>query len=233
MNARNFIKAFLLFLVPIPLMAAPKKTPSKTPTARTSGMFSDMEISRETGDVGGREMFFFHADKDYVLVIEAQGELQKPQLCEVVTNGASVQFSIRKAAGILGFRGTFGATHLTGKFSDGENLKIPRKKCRFLTTFSDLSFSRETGDAMGMEIISFLADARYVLILQGAGDLLAPVIVQAQSDGKSLGFTYKGLDGSLTSFKGTESKTFLSGVFSTAGRPGQPVKLPAKKSFWE
>ncbi len=70
-------------------------------------------------------------------------------------------------------------------------------------------------------------------MLQGAGDLVAPVIVQAQSDGKTLSFRYKGFDGWLTAFKGIQARNFLSGVFSTAGRPQQFLKLPAKKSFWE
>jgi hypothetical protein len=234
MNTRKFLKtAFLLLLLPLPLLAVPAKPPSKALNVRTSGMFSDLEFSRETGDVGGWEMFFFRADKDYVLVIQGEGELRKPALCEVFTDGNAVRFAKKTSEASVEFRGSFTATHLTGKFSDGTALKMPRKSCRLLTTFSNLSFSKETGDAMGMEIISFLADQQYVLVLRGAGDLLPPVVVPAKEEGKKLRFSFKGSDGSLTSFSGTGSKTFLSGVLSTPGEPNQTLKLPAKKSFWQ
>jgi hypothetical protein len=234
MNARTFLRAALFFLLsPLPLLAVPAKNPSKAPTVRTSGMFSNLELSRETGDVGGWGMFFFQADKAYVLVLQGEGELRKPSLCEVLTEGNAVRFARKTSDTLLEFRGAFSATHLTGKFTDGTALKIPRKNDLLLTTFSDLAFSKETGDAMGMEIISFLADQPYVLVLQGAGDLLPPVLVAAKDEGKKLRFSFKGTDGSLTSFNGTYSKTFLSGILSSTGEPDRPLKLPAKKSFWQ
>jgi hypothetical protein len=233
-NTRKFLKTALFsLLLPLALPAVSAKPPSKAPYVRTCGMFSDLEFSRETGDVGGWELFFFRADKEYVLVIQGEGELRKPSLCEVVTEGNAVRFARRTREASVEFRGTFSATHLTGKFSDGTALKLPRKSCRLLTTFSDLSFSKETGDAMGGEIISFLADQQYVLVLRGAGDLMPPVVVQAKEEGKKLRFSFQGSDGSLTSFSGTVSKTFLSGVLSTPGEPNQTVKMPAKKSFWQ
>jgi hypothetical protein len=213
--------------------AAPAKPASKGATIRTLGMFSDVEFSRETGDVGGKDLFFFHADKDYVLIVEGEGQLLPPSLCTVTTEGATVRFRKSAEGKRLDFTGVFSATHLSGKFSDGSSLKIPRKKCRLLDVFSNLSFSKESGDAMGMEIISFLADQSYVLFLQGAGDFREPVIVPAKSDAKTLQFGFKGFDGSVTTFKGTMSKTLLSGVLRNSSFGDPSVKLPAKKSFWE
>lgn len=234
MNLRNFLKAiFLCLLAQTPLLAAsPQKSP-KSQTVRPYGMFSDLEVSRETGDVGGTEMFFFHAGKDFVLILRGEGELRPPILCEVSSTGNSVRFSEKSGSERTEFQGIFSATHLSGKFSDGRTLKIPRKQCRMMNSFSGISMSRETGDATGMEIVLFLANESYALVLQAAGEFLPPQIAPVRGDGKKVQFRFTGIGGEVLSFSGTESKTLLSGVLSSPGRPNQTLKLPAKKSFWQ
>jgi hypothetical protein len=51
----------------------------------------------------------------------------------------------------------------------------------------------------------------------------------AKAEGKKLRFSFKGMDGVLTSFSGTDSETFFSGVLSISGEPDQRLKLPAQK----
>jgi hypothetical protein len=234
MKRGEFLKIVAFLVIgAAPSLAAPPKKSAERRNIRTTGMFSDLYLSPETGDVGGWNMFFFMADEDYVLLVHGEGELWKPELCRVARSGNAVQFRRGGVGTSVEFKGTFTATHLTGKFSDSSSLKIPRKKGPLLSTFSDLEFSKETGDAMGMEIVSFLADQPYVLILEGAGDLRPPVIVPARQDDKKLSFSLRRPDGSTARFVGTESKTFFSGVFTEADGTKLSVKLPAKKSFWE
>lgn len=219
MTTRIFLIALLTTLS---AFGAPAQ---KTKAAQTSGVFTDMFISRESGDIGGLELFFFLADKDYVLILKAEGELQPPQLQPVGITGNSVQFAMKTTGGALQFNGIFSQANLTGKFSDGTPLKLARKKALMMTTYSNLSFSKETGDATGMEITSFLADTHYVLFREGAGDLLPPKLVKAESQGGNLKFSLPGPNGTLRTFKGRESKTLLSGAFSDGTGS---VKLPAK-----
>lgn len=212
-------------------IAAPPKNPAEV---KTSGVFSDMFISRESGDVGGTELFFFNNDKDYVVISTAEGELQKPQLSEVQQAGNNVQFVMRKfemngGPTLLQFRGTFSASHLTGKFSNGQSLRLPRKKPMFMTTYSDMFDIRERGKVVGLEITHFLADKNYVLVLQGRQQM---AFGEAIYQGDTLQFGFRRSDGSTISFKGKTSKASLTGTLFEGGIPS-PVKLPAKKSFWQ
>ena len=234
MNLRNFLTgAFLCVLAHSPLMAAPSQKSVKPQTIRPYGMFSNLEISRETGDVGGVELFFFHAGRDFVLIVRGEGELRQPILCEVVTKGNSILFQEPSESERKAFQGTFSATHLSGKFSDGSSLKVPRKQCRMMTSYSGISVSRETGDVMGMEIVLFLADQPYALILQAEGEFLPPQVVPVREDEKRVQFNFKRGGGEVASFNGAKSQTFLSGVLSTPGQPNENLKIPAKKSFWQ
>ena len=224
MTTRIFL---FVLLTALSAFGAPSQ---KTKAVRPCGMFSNMFVSRESGDIGGMELFFFLADKDYVLVLKAEGQLQPPQILPVDISGNSVQFTMKSHEGALQFRGTFSQTNLTGKFSDGSPLKLARKKPLMMTTYSNLAFSKDSGDAMGMEIISFLADTNYVLVLEGGGSLLPPRLVKAESQGGSLKFTIPSPDGTMRIFKGKESKLLLSGMFSGTNAP---IRLPARKSVWE
>jgi hypothetical protein len=233
MNRASFLKVALAFALSVNAsQAAPPKKTAK-PSVRSTGIFSDLEISRETGDVGGLTMFFFLADKSYVLLIRGEGELRKPELCEVAEKGGLIRFKMMGAQGPLEFTGSFTGTHVSGKFSDGSSLKLPRKKAPLMTTFSNLAFSKESGDAMGQEIVSLLADQSYVLILEGAGDLLPPVVTPAQKEDRRLSFRVRRPNGSVAVFNGVESKTSLTGAFLEADGTKQNIALPAKKSFWE
>lgn len=193
-------------------------------------MFSSMSMSRETGDVGGTEIFLFGLEPTYALILNAEGQLHAPQIVRVELSGQNVKFSAEFRGRALSFQGSVSATHLTGKFSDGSSLRLPRKKPLMLTTYSDLTLSRQTGDAVGMEIISFIADRSYVLILKGQGDFAPPELVPASTENGGLQFKMRSPFGGVETFRGKESKSFLSGSFIETK---DPVKLPARKSFWE
>lgn len=99
----------------------------------------------------------------------------------------------------------------------------------FMTTYSDMVHIPERGKVVGLEIIKFLADKQYVLVIQGRQQM---AFGEANYQGNTLQFALKKPDGSTLSFKGTTNKTSLTGTLVEDGQPST-VKLPAKKSFWE
>ena len=217
-----------------PFCAAFGQAPKKAKEIKTTGVFSDMFISRESGDVGGIELFFFNGEKDYVVISKAEGQLQEPQISEVEQNGNNVQFAMRSTnmdskPVLLKFSGIFSANKLTGKFSNGNALSLPRKKPMFMTTYSDMAHIPERGKVVGLEIIKFLADKQYVLVIQGRQQM---AFGEASYQGNTLQFALKKPDGSTLSFKGTTNKTSLTGTLVEDGQPST-IKLPEKKSFWE
>lgn len=212
---------------PVPAKSATPKTQTQV---RSTGFFSDMAISRQSGDIVGTEIFFFVADKHYALVLVGEGQLQEPQLVEAVVSGNSVQFKMQRSGDERLFSGTFSPTGLSGTFGNGDTFKLPRKKPLFFKANSTLSMSRGSGDALGLELVTFLADTEYVLMLEGAGDFLPPRLAKVVDDYGRIKFSTKNGDGSPLEFRGQRSKTGIQGTFDS---PLGNVRLPVKKSFWE
>jgi hypothetical protein len=213
-------------------LAAPPKKPAQ---AKTSGAFSDISMSRETGDVGGTTLFFFNnGDGDYVIIIQAEGEMRSPQISRTQIDGNNVQFVTQGQdknlnPAMVQFRGTFSSGKLSGRFSNGDSLDLPRKNPPFMATYSDMVDDRARGKVVGTEIIRFLADKSYVLVLLGRRDM---VFGEAREQGDLLQFDLRNPDGTQFSFKGRATRTFLSGTFILNGY-ASPIKLPAKKSIWQ
>jgi hypothetical protein len=213
-------------------LAAPPKKPVQ---AKTSGAFSDMSMSRETGDVGGTTLFFFNnGDGDYVIIIKGEGEMRPPQISRAQIDGNSVQFATQGLdknlnPAMLQFRGTFSAGKLSGRLSNGDSVDLPRKNPLFMSTYSDMVEDHARGKVVGTEVITFLADKSYVLVLLGRRDM---VFGEARAQGDSLQFDLRNSEGTQFSFKGKATRTFLSGTFIQGGY-ASPIKLPAKKSIWQ
>ena len=133
-------------------LAAPPKKPVQ---AKTSGAFSDISLSRETGDVGGTTLFFFNnGDADYVIIIKAEGEMKSPQISRTQIDGNNVQFVTQGLdknlnPAMVQFRGTFSSGKLSGRFSNGASLDLPRKNPPFMATYSDMVEDRARGKVVG------------------------------------------------------------------------------------
>jgi hypothetical protein len=229
----TFLPGLLLLVLSLSTsLAAPAQ---KSAVVKTSGSFSDIFVSRESGDVGGTELFFFeNGDSNYVIITNGEGELRPPQISKVQIGGNNLQFAMQGLdsnlrPALLQFRGTFSAARLAGKFSNGHDLSLPRKTPRFMTTYSDMVEDRARGKVVGSELITFLADKHYVLLLLGRQQM---VFGEANIQGTTLQFNIRNSDGTKFSFQGKATKTSVSGTLTQDGY-ASPFKLPAKKSFWQ
>lgn len=109
--------------------AAPESTP-----VQITGVFSDMHVSPETGDIGGAEVIIMrsleHGEADYFAVVQfAFGKPDDPVLTRVmVTKPNAVEFEVPGTK--LGtFRGRVTSKALAGAFDgNGLAIRLPRGK---------------------------------------------------------------------------------------------------------
>jgi hypothetical protein len=102
---------------------------------RPTGFFSDFAYHAETGDVTGVEIFISHATLEhglrrqyYAYIQIAEGVPLEPQLVPVTVDGANVRFSLAgRFERLSPFVGTVTADSLVGVFSNGWEIRLPRK----------------------------------------------------------------------------------------------------------
>jgi hypothetical protein len=116
-----FMKQTMLFsitIVTIVLLAAIYTT-AVTRNIRHTGIFSDMRLHQETGDIIGMEVFITsssdHMNKNYYALVQmAEGVPAPPILVPATLLGDSITFTIPKYGF---FRGNIWDKKLTGSFS--------------------------------------------------------------------------------------------------------------------
>ena len=100
---------------------------------RKTGIYSNMRVHQETGDVLGMEVFITYSsngidDQYYALVQIAEGMPSPPNLVEAKVWGDSISFSI-PMYGL--FKGRITQKELRGKFTKSEDFDILKRQKSF------------------------------------------------------------------------------------------------------
>jgi hypothetical protein len=102
---------------------------------RVTGFFSDFAYDSETGDISGTEIFISYARiqhgfqaQHYAYVQIAEGVPAEPQLVPVTVNGTNISFTLSgRYARISPFSGAVTGDSLVGQFSNGVQIRLPRR----------------------------------------------------------------------------------------------------------
>jgi len=99
-----------------------------------AGLFSNMGVGAESGDVGGVELFITYGrDGFYALFQMAEGIPDVPVLVKLEVRDSTVTFTFpadsRYHEGLRTFTGTVAGNGLTGKFANGYSVRLVRLKC--------------------------------------------------------------------------------------------------------
>jgi hypothetical protein len=87
---------------------------------KTTGVFSNMEYHKDSGDVSGIEVFIVNTKHGYMATVQiAEGEPDAPILVPVTQSGDSLSFEVPSAGAKLLFTGTVKADGLYGHFNNG------------------------------------------------------------------------------------------------------------------
>ena len=124
--------ALLIPLISLLLTLAPLPTDVQRP--RVTGLYSNMRMSAETGDLGGEQLYITSSRSGfYALFQMAEGSPDVPVLVPLVVEGAIIKFEFpsdsKYARGLRSFEGTITATGLTGRFANGYQVTLPRLPC--------------------------------------------------------------------------------------------------------
>ncbi len=97
--------------------------------------------------------------------------------------------------------------------------------------FSDMEYSQESGDVIGIEVFLVYSNRGYFAVYQASeGEPSVPVVISAKVDGSSVSFQVPPEIDSRGSFNGTIGNSELTGRFSGNG---QVVHLKRKSSYWQ
>jgi len=122
-------------LVPAILAALVSSAGALSQRPRVTGFFSDFRYHGESGDVGGVEIFISYAlvkngldARHYAYVQIAEGVPDEPQLVQVTVAGSRITFRLAgQYERISPFSGTVTRDSLIGRFSNGWELRLPRR----------------------------------------------------------------------------------------------------------
>jgi hypothetical protein len=103
-----------------------------------------------------------------------------------------------------------------------------------LGTFSNFTFSKESGDLVGVEIKVVQSRSGYQGAIQfSEGEPGSLTVVPVKCDGTTLSFDVPGTDGNVAvHFEGKLSKTELDGIFKYESGASNHAKLPRRKGYW-
>jgi hypothetical protein len=191
----------------------------------TSGYYEGIQMtSKESGDYGGISVYLTQTANDtYALVTEAEGAIFNPKLVPVKVSGKdmrTIEFTLPRDNGDRKFKGTVTAAGLKLS-SGGQNWNLKRG-CA--STYSDVSVSKESGDAGGTELyITDSGGSWWVLYSIAEGEMMAPKLVQAKVTGKNYDkfeFTVPG-DPAIkyTGVRGAKNFTLNEGRTKTVLKP--------------
>ncbi len=118
-------------LLAVALFSLAAKTDAGSNSVRHTGIFTDMTVTAEEGDVLGMEVFIMFSsdgmsENYYAYVQIAEGEPGTPTLSPATVVGDSISFQVPHRGT---FRGKIWEKKLTGTFSDkGQAFTLPRRK---------------------------------------------------------------------------------------------------------
>lgn len=103
------------------------------PTAKVTGIYSDMHYISEAGDVLGTEIFILFGDSGYYAVLQcAEGWPSKPVVIAATVRGNEVEFSAHDELDShcpkAKFKGTVSSRGLNGKFEGTDYPGLLRRK---------------------------------------------------------------------------------------------------------
>src|SRR5687767_10195699 len=111
-----------LFLLSLPAIFVTVEGQART--ASPTGLFGRLEYNRESGDVGGLEVFLVYGRSGYLAVIQdAQGVPEDPVVVRVVMNQNRTALAFEwtnRHGGTLKYQGTIRRDGLYGRFENGE-----------------------------------------------------------------------------------------------------------------
>lgn len=87
-----------------------------------TGMYSNMVLNKESGDVLGSEMFIVYSNKGYFVTFQSsEGEPTIPVVTDLKVNGTHIEFSLPEGHAYNGtFKGDITYQDLTGSFERGQ-----------------------------------------------------------------------------------------------------------------
>ena len=112
------------------LMVASGHAATITPSARVTGIYSDMVYNRQGGDVLGTEIFIVYSRKGYFVSFQSsEGEPPVPVIIKALVAGSSIEFDLPPDVDTRGhFVGTINDSELRGSFaSNGQTIHLKRK----------------------------------------------------------------------------------------------------------
>lgn len=110
---------------------SPYPSEEKSSHVQITGCYSNLFQHEDTGDILGRELFLVYSDCGYqVLYQESEGWPRVLLLLPVSVDGNTIRFTIPRDHGKRHdtFQGKVTADKLSGTFSTGEKIILPRKK---------------------------------------------------------------------------------------------------------
>lgn len=153
----------------------------------TSGFYNGIEMtSKESGDYCCISVYLTQSANDtYALVTRAEGSIFDPKLVPVKVSGKdmrTIEFTLPDDNGGRKYKGTVTAAGLRLTW-DGET-RMLKRQCA--STYSDISVSKESGDAGGTELyITDSGGTWWVLYTIAEGEVAAPKLVEAKVAGKN------------------------------------------------
>lgn len=113
-NSRLVLLSMLCFIACGPPLDAQVAAPQKL-----TGLFGRLEYHKESGDLGGLEVFVMRGLTGYVAVVQiAEGAPADPVIVPVTLQGAVLSFEIPAGNETLRYRGTVRSDGLYGKFDN-------------------------------------------------------------------------------------------------------------------
>lgn len=122
--AKTLLRAGPAALVLLSLLAIAVTVEGQARTASPTGLFGRLQYNRESGDVGGLEVFVVYGRSGYVAVIQsAEGVPEDPVVVPVVMNRTRTALTFEwpmRNGRTLKYQGSIRPDGLYGRFENGE-----------------------------------------------------------------------------------------------------------------
>jgi hypothetical protein len=125
MSRRLRVAFTLMALVTSLVSFAPPTSGARTDVqavrgSKPTGTFGRLQYHKESGDLGGLEVFVVHGLSGYMAVVQiAEGAPADPIVIPIKLEGSVVSFEMKSGPETLRYRGTVRADGLYGRFESG------------------------------------------------------------------------------------------------------------------
>jgi hypothetical protein len=123
------IAACLLFVLFSSLPEVAAGSQASVPEAKITGIYTDMRMHSQTGDVVGVEIFLVFSRSGYQVIFQdAEGSPSVPVVVPATIDADRIEFSLPERSGYSGkFVGTIRASTITGEFANGQLSSVGKK----------------------------------------------------------------------------------------------------------